>query len=225
MQTPPVILWQDDDLLAINKPAGLLCLPDGYDPTLNHVRQVLEPDWGRLWIAHRLDKETSGVLILARTAAAHRSLSEQFTEHRITKRYHALICGDLNWAAKVVDLPLRSQVGRRKRTVADPRQGKPAVTRFELLENYGKVALVEARPLTGRTHQIRAHLYAINCSILADPLYGPTHKETSKWLARLGLHALEISLVHPVNQQTLVITAPFPEDFSRAVDEFRQQKR
>lgn len=216
------VLWQDDSLLVIDKPPGLLCLPDGYDRSLPHVRQVLEPEWGSLWIVHRLDKETSGVLILARSGTAHRSLSEQFSQHSVDKRYHALVCGDLGWERRDVNLPLRSQVGRRKRTVADQQNGKPAVTIFQQLENFDQVALVEARPLTGRTHQIRAHLYAIHCSILADPLYGPANKAIPFRLPRMALHALEITLNHPITHQTMVFAAPYPDDFANALEALRR---
>jgi hypothetical protein len=151
-----------------------------------------------------------------------RDLSAQFSEHRVSKRYHTLITGDLDWESKEVRLPLRSQVGRRKRTIVDPKSGKPAVTIFRQLENFGETALVEACPLTGRTHQIRAHLYAIHCSILADPLYGPTRDATSPRLERMALHALEISLYHPKNQESMVFTAPYPDDFAAALRELRR---
>jgi 23S rRNA-/tRNA-specific pseudouridylate synthase len=126
MDWQALILWQDNVLVVLNKPAGLLTLPDGYHPDLPHLRSVLEPHLGRLWIVHRLDRETSGVILLARSAAAHRALNNQFEQQRIEKRYHAIVRGAPQWEQHTVDLPLRANVGRRKRTAVDNLQGKPA---------------------------------------------------------------------------------------------------
>src|SRR5512136_1995664 len=118
---PPVpILYIDDVLLVINKPAGLPSLPDGYDPAAPHVRSLLEPYFGRIWIVHRLDRGTSGVLLLARSAEAHRALNTQFDQRQVRKTYHALIVGSPDWEVKTVDLPLRADVGHKHRTAVDP---------------------------------------------------------------------------------------------------------
>ena len=130
------VLYQDDGILVINKPAGLATLPDGYDPSLPHIKSVLEPQVGPLWIVHRLDKDTSGVLVLARSAAAHRSLNTQFEERLVSKVYHALVIGNPDWKVKTVSLPLRSNGDRLHRTVVDQARGKPAVTHFKVLERF-----------------------------------------------------------------------------------------
>src|SRR5512138_2201442 len=102
------IIHQDEAILVANKPAGLSTLPDGYDSSLPHVKSLLEQQFGRLWIVHRLDKDTSGVLLLARTAQAHRLLNQQFEQHQVLKVYHALVAGSPGWEEKTVDLPLRA---------------------------------------------------------------------------------------------------------------------
>jgi hypothetical protein len=130
------VLFCDDAVLVVNKPAGLLTLPDGYHPEAPHLKSVLEPLYGRLWIVHRLDRDTSGAIVLARSPGAHRSLNEQFAHHQVGKTYHALLVGEVNWEEKTIDLPLRIDVGHRHRTVVDLQRGKPATTHLRVQERY-----------------------------------------------------------------------------------------
>jgi RluA family pseudouridine synthase len=237
-QLEPPILFADDSLLAINKPAGLLSLPDGYDPGAPHLRMVLEPLYGRLWTVHRLDRETSGVVVLARTAEAHRRLNAQFQERRAVKVYHALVSGDSGWGEQVIDLPLRADGDRRHRTVVDRERGKPAVTRLRVMERFGSIALVEAIPETGRTHQVRVHLREAGAPLACDRLYGDgadmylsdvdgkieRGSEADKLLlSRLGLHAWSLELEHPISLRPLSLEAPFPEDLEFALQALRHQ--
>ena len=217
------ILYSDPHLLGIDKPPGLLSLPDGYDPYLPHVRRLLEPEWGRLWIVHRLDKYTSGVMILARSASAHRDLSHQFSEHQVRKIYHALVEGQPAWDNLQVTTPLRSGVGRRKRTAADEQHGKPAETNFSVIKRFPAACMIEARPLTGRTHQIRAHLYTLGLHILSDPLYGEQISDFPIFMPRLALHALQLTCQHPETGADLTIRASYPADFRQALDALQYQ--
>ncbi len=210
MTLAPEILDCDDALLVLHKPAGLLSIPDGYDPRKPYLQSILEPQYGRLWIVHRLDKDTSGVIVLARTAAAHRALNAQFSQNQVEKSYLAIVTGEPTWDEKVVDAPLRSSVGRRKRTVVDPLRGKAALTVFRLLARFPAHALIEAYPKTGRTHQIRAHLYSLGYPVLADPLYG--EGTPSKHIQRLALHAQSLRLRHPLSGTWITFTAPIPAD-------------
>jgi RluA family pseudouridine synthase len=201
------ILYSDDSLLAVNKPAGLPALPDGYNPDMPHVKGLLESDFGRLWIVHRLDRQTSGLMLLARTPQAHRYLNDQFQSHQVTKTYHALVVGEPRWDETTIDLPLRPDGDRRHHTIVDQSRGKPAVTYLRSLERFGQFSLVEATPRTGRTHQLRAHLSAVGFPILCDSLYGggqrlvPSHQSVESGgndgsptglLERMGLHALSL---------------------------------
>jgi tRNA pseudouridine32 synthase/23S rRNA pseudouridine746 synthase len=223
------ILYQDEALLVINKPAGLSTLPDGYEPSLPHVKKLLEPDLGRLWIVHRLDKATSGVLLLARTAAAHKDLNTQFEKHRVAKVYHALVFGKPSWRQKSIRLPLRPNGDRQHRTIIDQEAGKPAITHFKVLERFEQYCLVQAIPETGRTHQIRAHLTAVDLFILGDRLYSrkiplrfkprselsPEQDEFLNLLAgSMALHARSLEVSHPTSGERLNFIASYPEAFA-----------
>ena len=207
MALPVPIVYLDEALLVINKPAGLHTLPDGYDASLPHVRGLLEPEYGRLWIVHRLDRETSGVLLLARSPVAHRSLNTQFEQHQVRKVYHALVAGSPTWQETTCQLPLRTNVGHRHRTAVDVRGGKPAVTHLRVLQRFESCTLLEAAPETGRTHQIRAHLAALGCPILGDVLYGGEFSAQG-----LFLHARSLVISHPLNGESLKFEAEYPID-------------
>jgi tRNA pseudouridine32 synthase/23S rRNA pseudouridine746 synthase len=212
-QPEVLTLWCDDCLLVINKPAGLLSLPDGYDPTAPHLRAILEPHFGRLWIVHRLDRWTSGVMLMGRTAVAHRQLNAQFQERKTIKCYHALVAGNPPWESISIQLPLRADADRRHRTVIDEHHGKPALTEVRTLTRYPDYTLLEAIPRTGRPHQIRAHLAHIGFPLLADPLYGNRQHPAHQLLPRLGLHAKALALQHPLSGKPLCFEAPTPHDF------------
>lgn len=227
------VLWSDDALLVINKPAGLPTLPDGYHPAAPYLKGVVQAALGPVWVVHRLDKDTSGLLVLARSAEAHRSLNEQFERRQVSKTYHAILVGSPDWDEKTVRLPLRVNVGHKHRTVVDPRGGKPAETELRILRRLGNYALVEAQPRTGRTHQIRAHLAAVGFPILGDELYGRTdvggpsgpddrRVESSLPIARMALHARSLDLSHPLSGEKLHFEAPYPDDFAAALAALRR---
>jgi len=230
------ILYQDDALLVVNKPAGLSTLPDGYNPSLPHIKSVLEQQAGSLWIVHRLDKETSGVLLLARSAEAHRSLNTQFEKHMVSKVYHALVVGTPEWQEKTIRLPLRPNGDRQHRTVIDLQAGKPAVTHLKVLERFGQYSLVEAIPETGRTHQIRTHLSALGLSILGDKLYGKRinpragekvrrfqqgHDPLISLTDRMVLHARSLEINHPLTGERQKFTAPYPAEIVAILQQLR----
>jgi 23S rRNA-/tRNA-specific pseudouridylate synthase len=124
---------------------GLLTLPDGYEPSKPHVRAIMDVEYGRVWIVHRLDRETSGTLVLARTAEAHRDLNSQFENRSVEKTYHGLVIGNPAWEEITVELPLRKDGDRNHRTVIDQKDGKEALTSFSILARYSDFSLLEAR--------------------------------------------------------------------------------
>jgi tRNA pseudouridine32 synthase / 23S rRNA pseudouridine746 synthase len=224
VETIPV-LFEDEALLVIDKPAGVLSLPDGYDRSLPHLATLLEPVHGRLWLVHRLDRDTSGVLVLAHSAAAHHNLNDQFRERRVEKVYRALVAPAPGWKSRTADFPLRKDGDRQHRTVVDPERGKPATTELKVIERYTNAALLEARPHTGYTHQIRAHLRQLGCPILADALYQLSDNPVfdPPPIDRMALHAYKITFTHPVTGESLVFKAPQPADFEMAVARLRIQ--
>lgn len=215
------ILFFDEHLLAVNKPAGLPTLPDGYDKTAPCLINLLKQQYDRVWVVHRLDKETSGAIVFARSAEMHRTLNIAFDSRKVRKVYHAIVIGVPPWDERLIDLPLRPNGDRRHRTVIDRRHGKPAVTHVCVVERFAQHALIEARPETGRTHQIRAHLAAIDLPLAGDGLYGD--KDAKTLIARTALHARAIELEHPATHQPLYVEAPYPPDFNQALRQLRGQ--
>jgi RluA family pseudouridine synthase len=224
-------LYLDEALLVVDKPPGLATLVDGFHPEAPYLAGQLGEAYGRIWVVHRLDKDTSGVIVFARTAQAHKDLNAQFEQRRASKVYHALVIGQPEWAEQVVDLPLRPDGDRRHRTVIDRQMGKPAITNLRVLEGFGAFALVEAIPLTGRTHQIRAHLAAAGYPLVADRLYRrfgeapPASNPETEPIDRLGLHARSLALYHPLNGRLQNFEAPYPQDFASALEQLRQNDK
>jgi RluA family pseudouridine synthase len=230
---PFSVIYADDSILVCNKKSGLLVAADRYDAGAPRLDLLATAEFGRLYAVHRIDKDTSGLVIYARTPEAHRNLSMQFEERRVKKLYHALINGRLGSQTVTVDEPLLPDGDNHHRTVINRAQGKPSRTVFTQLEICGPYSWIEARPETGRTHQIRTHLLALGVSVVCDPLYGantkPVHLSDLKrswrgnpWeerplLNRLALHALQLELEHPATGEWVTFTAPYHRDFAAAL--------
>ena len=226
MDISSLILWQDEALLAVNKPAGLLTIRDGYDPTLPYLHLLLNEAYGPVWVIHRLDKDTSGLVLFARSANSHRSLSLQFEHRETQKEYHALCAGIPDWQQRTITLPLKVNGDRRHRTIIDELRGRPAATdcRLQRVSSHWEVALISASPYTGYTHQIRAHLASLGFPILADPLYRslivkpPASLPSPLPIERTALHARQITFTHPLTRERITLTAPYPADFQSALN-------
>lgn len=208
------ILHTDDHIILLNKPAGLPVLPDGWDKDAPYLVKLLEEELGKIFVVHRLDKFTSGVMVFAKTAEAHRSLNIQFEKHDIEKIYHAITVGVPRWDEKVTKFPLRVNVGHKHRTMVDNKNGVRSETRLKVLKRGQANVLLEAQPMTGRTHQIRVHAYALGYPLLGDILYSAPETDV---IARPALHAFSLTFTHPVTNERVTFTAPYPPDFESAL--------
>jgi RluA family pseudouridine synthase len=207
-----MVIYSDDSIVVVNKPAGVPVLPDGWEADAPYLVKQLEEQFGRLWVVHRLDKVTSGVMVFARTAAAHRSLNLQFERRETQKAYHAIVVGNPKWDEHTARHPLRINVGHSHRTAIDHSKGKPSETAFRVLEHFNGYALLAAVPHTGRTHQIRAHLSALGFPILADSLYGAP---LTDMIPRPALHAY--SLEFKFGEKPFSFSVPYPDDIQKAL--------
>ena len=215
------VLFEDADLLAVAKPPGLTVVPATVGPPGGCLRERLESARGeRLWVVHRIDREASGLVVFARTAAAHRALSMDFEQRTVRKTYVAFVAGALDPGAGRIDVPLHA-ARRGKARPADPGEAgaRDALTEYTAEAHWLggglDVSRVEARPATGRHHQIRVHLRARGTPILFDPLYGrgvrqePLHRAPCQ---RLALHAHRLALRHPRDGRPLELEAPLAPD-------------
>lgn len=224
------VLWSDKALLAVNKPPGISNVHDGNRPDEADLPCLLEREYGALLPVHRLDRDTSGVIVLARDEDVHLALSEQFETRAVEKVYHALVVGNPSWDERTVSAPLLVDGDRRHRTLIDAERGKPAVTHVRVLDGLKRHALIEATPETGRTHQIRVHLLSLGFPVAVDELYGdgkpiylsalkPGYRRSARGeelplIGRLALHAFRLTLTHPVTGEPLHLEAPYPKDFA-----------
>jgi RluA family pseudouridine synthase len=211
------VLYMDSSILVVNKPAGLATISGGWENTSSLV-DFLEPDFGRIWVVHRLDKVTSGLVVFARNASAHRTLNLLFEHHEIHKVYHAILVGAPVWNEHTARHPLRVNVGHTHRTIVDHSKGKPSETTFRVLERYAGYALLEALPATGRTHQVRVHAFALGFPLLGDVLY---NSPETNLISRPALHAQTLAFLHPLTSERLTFSAPYPDDFIKALEKLR----
>ncbi len=224
---PLAVVYEDAALIVIDKPAGLVVHPaagnlDGtlVNALLHHCRGQLSGIGGvaRPGIVHRIDKETSGLLVVAKTDAAHEGLARQFADHSIARAYRAITAGvPVPAAGTIRGAIARSSHDRKKMALVDDGRGKHAVTHYRVLQPLDGAALVECRLETGRTHQVRVHLSSIGHSLLGDPVYGRCPPRLRPLLAALGfrrqaLHAAELGFLHPIDGRPLHFTSPTPVD-------------
>jgi RluA family pseudouridine synthase len=243
------VLFEDEHLLALDKPSGLLTSPDRYDPQRPNLMKLLHAgiERGAAWAkerglsylmnAHRLDFETSGVILLAKNKPALVALANLFGTEKPAKTYVALVHGTPVNPVFEVDAKLAPHPVKIGLIRVDEKNGKKAMTRFELLEKFRDYSLITCRPETGRTHQIRVHLRQAGLPIVGDELYGGMplllsrlktgyrlkhNKEERPLMGRVALHAEQLSLPHPVTGETVNITAAWPKDLTVAVRYLRR---
>jgi 23S rRNA pseudouridine1911/1915/1917 synthase len=231
-EMPLEILFEDQSLLVVNKPAGLVVHPAAgheehtlVNALLHHCAGSLSGIGGvaRPGIVHRLDKETSGCLVVAKNDETHIALSEQFANRVVKKVYHAIVCGEVPREAGEIHAAIARHPTHRKRmAVHDDSDGRAAHTSYRVLEKLPHATLVEVQIHTGRTHQIRVHFQHLGHPVVGDDTYGAQKNKRLKELAnyaapRVLLHAKELSFIHPRTQQPLKFSAPLPADFKQAL--------
>jgi 23S rRNA pseudouridine1911/1915/1917 synthase len=230
------IVHEDDHLLVVDKPAGMVVHPAAGNPDGTLVNALLHHCAGRLsgiggvarpGIVHRIDKDTSGLLVVAKTDVAHEGLAAQFAKHSIDRRYLAITSGIPVPAQGTVDAPLaRSATNRKKIAIVKEGRGKRAVTHYRIIAPLKGAALVECRLETGRTHQVRVHMASLGNPLVGDPVYGRSRDEHREILKRLdfrrqALHAAELGFVHPVSKAKLSFKSALPSDIQELFEALR----
>lgn len=225
---PLKILYEDSDLIVIDKPKGMVVHPSAghYQGTLvnallfycqgqlSGINGVLRPG-----IVHRIDKDTSGSLVVCKNDRAHQGLAEQFQVHSIHRKYFAICCGNIREDDGAIDRPIgRNPSDRKKMAVTEASKGKRAVTRFHVLERFGNYTFVECELETGRTHQIRVHMASKGFPILGDLVYG---NRDYKGLGQI-LHAGELGFKHPCSGEWIEVTSPLPDYFQTILNNLRK---
>ncbi|MGX2944728.1 RluA family pseudouridine synthase [Enterococcus alishanensis] len=220
------IIYEDQDVAVVNKPQGMVVHPSAGHPTgtlvngllyqikdLSTINDVIRPG-----IVHRIDKDTSGLLMIAKNDQAHESLAKQLKDKSSLRKYVALVHGEIPYDKGRIEAPIgRSKVNRKMQDIIE--DGKPAVTHFEVLERFNNFTLIELQLETGRTHQIRVHMKYIGYPVAGDPLYGP--KKTLKGNGQF-LHAKLLGFVHPTTGENMVFEAPLPKIFQETLQQLRE---
>lgn len=226
---PLDILYEDPYLLVVNKPKGMVVHPAAghtggtlvnavmahCGENLSGINGVLRPG-----IVHRIDKDTTGALLVCKTDEVHRSLAEQLKEHSIKRRYRAIVRGNLKEDTGTIEGPIGRHPTDRKKMAINYKNGKDAVTHYKVLERFGQYTYVECRLETGRTHQIRVHMSSIGHPLLGDTVYGsgkdPFHLEGQT------LHAMILGFIHPITDEYMEFSAPLPEYFLKLLEKLRK---
>jgi RluA family pseudouridine synthase len=227
------ILLLDDSVVAVDKPSGIAVIQERHDRDAPTLLRLVEAQIGDTFVVHRIDKETSGVVLFARTSEAHRDLSMQFEHGTVRKTYLALLEGAPEGDEGIIDLPIASARGRMKIGAG----GKPATTHYRVVRRFRGYSFVEAHPATGRQHQIRVHFAAIGHPLVVDSLYGnragfllsefksryrPAGEIERPLIGRLSLHAAELSFDHPVDRSRVTVAAPLPDDFAATLKQLER---
>jgi len=226
---PLDIIYEDQDIIVINKPRGMVVYPapGNYSGTLvnallyhakdlSGINGVLRPG-----IVHRLDKDTSGAIVVAKNDQAHRALADQFKGKKVKKTYLAIVWGNLPEDRATIEAPIGRHPVKRVEMAVDAKHGKEAITHFKVLERFGDFTFVEVNIETGRTHQIRVHMSYIGHPVVGDPLY--SRKKNPFDIKGQALHAFRLGLYHPRSGEFMTFEAPVPEDFNEILNILRRR--
>ena len=222
------IIYEDDDLMVINKPSGLVVHPSAGHFTGTLVNGLLAHTDNlstnngdiRPGIVHRIDKDTSGLLVVAKNDKAHENLAKQLKDKTLSRIYIALVHGKINHDTGTIDAPIGRDISDRKKMCVTDDNSKEAITHFKVLERFKNASLIECKLETGRTHQIRVHMNYINHPIVNDPVYG--YKKNNTSFGQM-LHAKEIGFIHPKTKKYMSFTCKPPKEFDEIVDKYRNE--
>ena len=229
---PLDILYEDQDILVVNKPKGMVVYPAAghYSGTLvnalmYHCKDSLSGINGvmRPGIVHRIDMDTTGSLLVCKNDEAHRILAEQLKEHTIRREYHAIVYGNIKEDTGTVDAPIGRHPTDRKKMSINHKNGKQAVTHYEVLERFGNFTYIRCRLETGRTHQIRVHMASLHHPLLGDEVYGPSSRPPFPGLKGQVLHAKILGIYHPATGEYMEFDAPLPEYFVDLLQKLRRK--
>lgn len=228
-EIPLNILYEDDSLMVVNKPKDMVVHPSAGHTSGTLVNAVLFHCKGNLsgingimrpGIVHRIDKDTTGALLICKTDTCHRILAEQLKVHSITRRYRAVVQGNLKDDEGTVEGPIGRHTADRKKMAINYKNGKEAITHYRVLERFGNATYIECRLETGRTHQIRVHMASIGHPLLGDTTYGSS--KNPYHLQGQALHAMVLGFLHPVTNEYMEFTAPLPEYFLKLLEKLRK---
>ncbi|MBN1688669.1 MAG: RluA family pseudouridine synthase [Candidatus Omnitrophica bacterium] len=225
---PIDIVAEDDEILVVNKAPGMVVHPACGNPhhtlvnaILFHVKNFPRfADPVRPGIVHRLDKDTSGIMVVAKNERAHAHLARQFKQHTIERVYHVLVKGVVQHNEGICEEPVGRAFLNRKKVIIKPSGGKDAITFFRVLDRFRKASLLEIRPKTGRTHQIRVHMNHLGHPVLGDSLYGMP----SPWIDRQALHAKSLGFIHPASKKKVFYDSSLPTDILHLIEHLRQEE-
>lgn len=239
MKNKPTIIFEDDDIIVLNKPAHYLTIPDRFVAERPNLTSFLKNTLEEVFVVHRLDKETSGVIIFAKNAAAHRNLSMQFEARTVDKIYLALVEGTVHKEKGEINQPIANNMRDKGRMIIASR-GKPSLTLYQVVERFKNYTLVEANIKTGRTHQVRVHFEVIGYPLAVDSLYGRKDAfllsevkmkkyrkskdvfEERPLMSRTTLHAAKVTFNHPSTNEPLTFEAELPKDFRAVLNQLRK---
>ncbi len=231
------IVFDDDEILVINKAPGVLTIPDRFKPELFNLYNWFEEKYGEIFIVHRLDKETSGLLVFGKNEDAHKSLSQQFEGRSVTKIYKVLVEGVMMQEDGIIDNPIAKHPSKAGKMIVS-QKGKPSTTEYKVVERFKNYTLIDADIKTGRTHQIRVHFESIGFPLAVDKMYGRNdafflskikHKfnvgkgnEERPLMDRTSLHAASLEFNHPVTNDRIQFESQLPKDFSAVIRQLQK---
>ena len=237
MKNKFTIIYEDEDILVLDKASGELTIPDRFKPEQFNLYNYLEGKYGKIFTVHRLDRETSGLLVFAKTEAAHKSLSQQFEDRTVEKIYKVLVEGVMYDMEGSIDKPIAKHPSKAGQMTVSSK-GKPSLTLYKVVEHFKNYTLAEADIKTGRTHQIRVHFKSIGYPLAVDSVYGRSdvfllskvkkkynfgkEEEERPMMSRTSLHAARLVLDHPVSGKRMTFESELPKDFGAVVKQLQK---